>query len=132
METLKRFLIFREMKVSSSDIRKFLYFLKRKLFLYFRKPKHWKIIPYTLANGAYLCFRKRKPEKIICISAAKLSCIWRSNFPSLKNKKSHSEKLLIYPEMEFSSPKTLNKTPLRETGCLSSHWPPSASQPTLA
>ena len=40
METLKRFLIFREMKISTSDIKKFLYFLKRKLFLYFRKPKY--------------------------------------------------------------------------------------------
>ena len=52
----KAVLLFQETKT-----RKNLYFLKRKLFSYFRKRKPRKRILYNSGNGTFLYFRKQKP-----------------------------------------------------------------------
>ena len=43
--TTKQCFIFSEMELSSSNIKKFLYFLKRKLFLCFLKKKAFLVFP---------------------------------------------------------------------------------------
>ena len=60
------------------------------------------------------------PTKLFIFQKTELSYISGSNFPSSKNKKSHSEKI-VFREIELYSPKKLNKNPLGETGCLSNH-----------
>ena len=52
----KAVLLFQE-----TETRKNLYFLKRKLFSYFRKRKPRKRILYNSGNGTFLYFRKQKP-----------------------------------------------------------------------
>ena len=79
------------MELSGLELKNFLHFIKRKLFLYFGKRKPEKRA-YILDNGTFLYFRKR-------------------NFPSSKNKKTTLKKFLILQEMELSSLK-LKKYPI--------------------
>ena len=53
----KKIPLFWEMKLSCSSIKNFLYFLKRKIFLYFKNGDPKKI-PYISGNGAFLYFRE--------------------------------------------------------------------------
>ena len=79
-------------------LRNFLYFLKRKLFLYFGK---WKPLKTFQETKLFNFFES--------------SYISGGNFPSSKNeKKSFLKKLLIFVEIEISSPK-LKK--LQEVTC---------------
>ena len=75
----RKFLVFQETELSDSKIKNVLYFLKRKLFLYFRKWNpaifksssknkiiiiiiiHPKEISYTIILNFFLYFRKWKP-----------------------------------------------------------------------
>ena len=75
----KKFFIFWKMKLFGSNIKKFLIFSQKKDFLIFRETK-------TSIN--YLHFRKRNFFII-----QQTSYISRSNGPSSKNKKTHSEKM---------------------------------------
>ena len=51
----------RKMELSYTNIKKYIYFLKIKLFLYFGKLKHQKKNPYISGNRTFLYFKKRKP-----------------------------------------------------------------------
>ena len=82
-------------------LKNFLYFLKRKLSLYYRKRKPRKI-RHISGKGSLLYFRKRKPEKTSYISG--------SIFPSSENKKTTLKMFLVFQEMEVSSPNKLSKT----------------------
>ena len=75
----KKFFIFWKMKLFGSNIKKFLIFSQKKDFLIFRETK-------TSIN--YLHFRKRN-----FFITQQTSYISRSNGPSSKNKKTHSEKM---------------------------------------
>ena len=75
----KKFFIFWKMKLFGSNIKKFLIFSQKKDFLIFRETK-------TSIN--YLQFRKRN-----FFITQQTSYISRSNGPSSKNKKTHSEKM---------------------------------------
>ena len=80
---IKKFLIFQEIARNGSNIKIFLYFFKRKLFLYFKK---WNFSIFQ-----------------------ETSCISGSNFPSPKSKKYPLLKSFLYfGEMEHPSSK-LNK-----------------------
>ena len=68
-----KFFVFPEMEVSRSDIKKFLYFIKRKHLLYFQK---WSPVLFspssknkiTPPQEYLLCFRKQKTLKdIVCL-----------------------------------------------------------------
>ena len=82
-------------------LKDFLYFLKKNLFLYFKKWKTPKEIPYTFSKESFsyisesgnpkkdfLYFRKQN-----FLIFQETSYISGSNFPSPKNKKTHSEKM---------------------------------------
>ena len=69
------FLIFGEMKLSSSNIKKFMIFSQKKAFLRFRETK-------TL--NKFLMFQKKETLKNLYIS--------ESNFLDSRNEKTHSEK----------------------------------------
>ena len=75
----KKFFIFWKMKLFGSNIKKFLIFSQKQDFLIFRETK-------TSIN--YLHFRKRN-----FFITQQTSYISRSNGPSSKNKKTHSEKM---------------------------------------
>ena len=68
-----KFLVFPEMEVSRSDIKKFLYFIKRKHLLYFQKRSPVLFSPSsknktTPPQEYLLCFRKQKTLKdIVCL-----------------------------------------------------------------
>ena len=62
-------------------------------------------LSYISGNG--------KPKKTSYISG--------SNISSSKNEKKNLKMFLIFQEMGLYSTKKFNKTPLGETGCLSSH-----------
>ena len=63
----------------------FLYFLKRKLFLYFWKWKPWKNPPYISGSETFLYFRKHKLLKSYIFV--------NGTFRAGKIKKAHSEKM---------------------------------------
>ena len=68
-----KFFVFPEMEVSRSDIKKFLYFIKRKHLLYFQKRSSVLFSPSsknkrTPPQENLLCFRKQKTLKdIVCL-----------------------------------------------------------------
>ena len=77
------------MKLYSSNIKKFLIFSQKKAFLIFQKtepPKKILLFWETEILKSVLYFRKY-------------------NFPSSKNKKRTLKKILVFREMELSSPK---------------------------
>ena len=57
----RKFLIFRNMELSNSNIKKFLIFAQNKAFLIFWDTETQKKNPYISENGAFLYFRKSKP-----------------------------------------------------------------------
>ena len=82
---IKKFVIFREIELFGSDIKKVIIFSQKQAFLIFREMKLSYIsgignpekIPYISGNGTFLYFKKRKPRKN--------SLYFRRNFRSLKN-----------------------------------------------
>ena len=99
---IKNCLIFLEMALI---LRNFLYFLKRKLFLYFRKRNFCYIsgngnlakIIYISGNGTLLYFRKRKPyNSYYIIFQETKTPILGSNCPSTTSKKKPLLKSFLY------------------------------------
>ena len=73
------------MKLSDSNIKNYLHFLKRKLFLYFGKQKlRKKDFLYFTGNGTLLNFRKR---------LKKLAVFQEVTLRAQKIKETHSEKI---------------------------------------
>ena len=84
-----------KMELSNSNIKRFLIFSQKKSVLIFQKmenPKRNSL--HFLKRKLFLYFAKWKPEKrFLIFQKTKLSYISGSNFPSPKNKKTHSEKI---------------------------------------
>ena len=95
----KKFLIFREMELSCSNLKKFLIFSqkkKRKLFLYFGKC-NFLIFQKTKTPKKFIIFQKTEiPKRILLFQEMELSYILGRNFSSLKNKKAPLWKFFLY------------------------------------
>ena len=103
------FLYFGKWNFVALILRDSLYFLKRKLFLYFGKRKPEKI-PYISGNGTFLYFRKRKPQKTS-----------GGNLPSSKNekKKTLCKSLLHFRKWSFLASTLKNFLIFQEVTCKS-------------
>ena len=90
------------MELSSSNIKKKLYFLKRKLFLYFLKKKTFLIFSYISGS------RIPPPKKIFIFKETetlkRFSYFRKMELlsPSPKNKKICTKRILIFQEIELS------------------------------
>ena len=78
-------LIFQKMELSGSNIRNFSYFLKRKLFLYFRKQKPTKKSLYFRKRNFFYISGNGNPEKRFIFQEVTLQ--------ALEGNKNHSNKI---------------------------------------
>ena len=86
-------------------LKKFLYFLKRMLFLYSRKRKPGKFFLYFLERKLFVYFRKRKPRKNSLYFRKRNFLIFQERiFRALKIKRTHSLKsFLFFREIKLKS-----------------------------
>ena len=93
IETLKRFLIFRKMKLSSSNIKKILRFSHKKAFLIFQETNP---PPPSNPQKNSLYFNKQKMET----ETQKNVLYYRRELPGSKNEKKNLKMFLIFLKME--------------------------------
>ena len=90
MTPQRKFLIFRNMELANSNIKKFLIFSQKKAFLYFGRQKHRKKSLYFRKRKFFIFQENGNPINV--------------TFQAPKIKKIYNlEKFLIFQEMELSS-----------------------------